>query len=52
VAGMEAAYVRPRTTWWPRFQQAAGERLVPLLTSRAPATAIHRTLIRTLEEYL
>jgi multiple sugar transport system substrate-binding protein len=52
VAGMEAAYVRPRTTWWPRFQEAAGERLVPLLSARAPATAIHRTLIRTLEEYL
>ncbi|MFL6076036.1 MAG: extracellular solute-binding protein [Mycobacteriales bacterium] len=51
VASMTAAYVRPRTTWWPRFQEAAGERLVPLLRTGGSAAAIHRTLIRTLEEY-
>jgi multiple sugar transport system substrate-binding protein len=43
-ATMLGSFVRPPTRWWPRFQEAAGERLVALLTAGAAAARIFREL--------
>jgi multiple sugar transport system substrate-binding protein len=48
-ATMLGAFVRPRTTWWPRFQEAAGQRLVALLRARTPAARILRELTNLAE---
>jgi multiple sugar transport system substrate-binding protein len=43
-ATMLGAFVRPAAAWWPRFQEAAGERLVALLSGGASANRIFREL--------
>jgi multiple sugar transport system substrate-binding protein len=53
---IEASYVRPRDPWWPRYQEAAGLRLVGGLRHGEPAGVIHTDLIRLMttarsEEY-
>jgi multiple sugar transport system substrate-binding protein len=50
-ATMHAAFVRPRTTWWPRLQEAAGKRLVELLLARTPPVRIHRALTDLVESH-
>ena len=47
---IESSYVRPRGAWWPRYQEAAGVRLVQALRSGEPAADIHRDLTRLLDE--
>jgi multiple sugar transport system substrate-binding protein len=48
---MDAARVRPRAPWWPRFQQCAGLTLHRMLVTRASATRIHRTLTELYERH-
>jgi multiple sugar transport system substrate-binding protein len=46
LATMESAYVRPRETWWPPFQLAAGDALNELLRKRAGAAEIYEEVER------
>jgi multiple sugar transport system substrate-binding protein len=50
-ATMRAARTRPRTSWWPRFQEAAGRQLVVLLRDGVQPWRIHAELTRTLDQY-
>lgn len=50
-ATMRAARTRPRTPWWPRFQEAAGQQLVALLRDAVPPRRIHAELTRTLDQH-
>jgi multiple sugar transport system substrate-binding protein len=48
---MQTARTRPKTRWWPRFQQAAGVRLAAALRERVPPRCIYTDITAMLERY-
>jgi multiple sugar transport system substrate-binding protein len=48
-ATIENSHLRPRDSWWPAYQEAAGLALVDLLRTGASASAIHSDLTRLLD---
>ena len=48
-ATIENSHLRPRDSWWPAYQEAAGLALVDLLRTGASPSTIHEDLTRLLD---